>query len=278
MTEITAEQVKSLREQTGVGMMECKAALKESGGDAAGAIKILRERGMASAGKRAGRSTKEGVVLACVNGSRGTIVAISCETEPVAGTAEFKNFAGRVLEAVDRDGPAALANHEADRVQLVAKIGENIQVKSVERFETSAGHAVAEYLHRPANKIGVLVEFSGGPGIEKRPAEFQRISEEIAMQIAATNPLCVDKDGVPADRVAEEKSILEKQIDPAKPPQIREKIVAGKLNSFYEQVCLLEQPYIREPKKKIRMLLSELAASLKEDVKVRRFVRLAVGE
>lgn len=259
---VTADQVKGLRERTGAGMMDCKRALSESGGDEEGAIRILRERGIASAGKRADRATKEGVVLTRVSGPRGAIVAVGCETEPVASNTEFQAFARHALEAVERGGPAAVSEVEAERTQLVAKIGENIVLRGVERYEASAGAGITEYVHQPARKIGVLVEWSGNASAE--------MMQEVAMQIAWANPMCLDRSGAPAERVAEEKAILEKQVDPKKPPQIREKILEGKLGAFYEQVCLLEQAYIREPKKKVKDILG--------GAQIRRYVRFALGE
>lgn len=193
---ITAEQVKSLRDQTGAGMMECKNALSESGGDAKIAVRLLRERGAASAAKKASREAKDG--------------------------------------------------------------------------------RVGVYIHA-GGRIGVLVELSCETDFVARTKEFQELLDEIAMQVAATNPLCVSREEVPADRVAEERGILEKQADPKKPPAIREKIVAGKINAFYEQVCLLDQPYIRDPKKKIQDLLTERIATIKENIRIRRFIRFEVG-
>lgn len=197
MTTIPADLVKTLRDQTGAGMMECKSALSKSGGDLQAAMRILRESGAASAAKKAGRDAKEGRVAAYVHGGGriGVLLEISCETDFVA-----------------------------------------------------------------------------------RTPEFQGLLDEISMQIAASSPTYIAREEVPPEKVAEERAILEKQVDSKKPPQIREKIVEGKLNSFYGQQCLLEQPYIRDPKRKIQDLLTEKISAIKENIRIRRFVRYAVGE
>src|SRR5919197_1498047 len=149
---VTASQVKELRGETGAGMMDCKRALEEAGGDLERAKQILRERGMAAAGKRAGRTTPEGLVGYRIADGVGTLVAVGCETEPVAGNAEFQAFAEQVLSAVERGGPDAVEELEDERVALVGRIGENVQVVGAARFDAGDGELLAAYVHPPANK------------------------------------------------------------------------------------------------------------------------------
>ncbi len=178
-TTISANQVKELRDQTGAGMMDCKRALQETGGDLEAARTLLRERGMASAGKRAGRSTTEGLVGYIVEGLIGSIAGVGCETEPVSKNEEFQGFAERVLRAVHAEGPGAVERFEEERTELVAKLGENIVVIGAERFDAPAGNVVAAYAHPPANKIGVLVELQGGS---------PELARQIAMHISFAAP------------------------------------------------------------------------------------------
>ena len=170
-TTITASLVKELRDATGAGMMDCKRALEETNGDLDAARTLLRERGMASAGKRAGRETTEGMVGYILDGNVGSIMGIGCETEPVSKNDEFMEFATKALRAVHADGPGAVEEFEEERIELIARLGENIVLVSPQRFEAPDGNVLAAYAHPPANKIGVLVELEGG-------------SEELARQLA----------------------------------------------------------------------------------------------
>jgi elongation factor Ts len=157
MPEISASLVKELRDRTGAGWMECKRALVETKGDLEEAERVIREKGLAAAKKRAGRTTPEGKVLARIENGRGAIVAVGSETEPVSANEEFLGFAERVMDAVEDQGPEAVKELEGDRVDLVARIGENIEVVGAARFEAESGEVLAAYIHPPAEKIGVLV-------------------------------------------------------------------------------------------------------------------------
>ena len=264
MTEITAELVKTLREMTSAPMMDCKRALQDADGDLEAAKQLLRERGMAQASKRAGQQTTEGVVLARVDDSKGTIVAVGSETEPVSKNEEFRAFAERVLDAVEKDGPDAVSALEEARTELVGKIGENIAVRGAARFESSNGEAVAAYVHPPANKIGVLVKVEG-------PAEAAR---RLAMHIAFAAPLYATRGEVPEEEIANERSVYEKLPEvEAKPEQARSKIVEGMLGKrFFGQTVLAEQAWIHEPKKTVAQALEE------EGLKVLEFERYALAE
>ncbi len=264
MTEISAELVKTLREMTSAPMMDCKRALQDSGGDLEAAKQLLRERGMASASKRAGQETTEGIVLARVDDSKGTIVAVGSETEPVSKNEEFRAFADRVLDAVEKDGPDAVSSFEDDRAELVGKIGENIAVRGAARFESSNGEAIAAYIHPPANKIGVLVRAEGPPEAARR----------LAMHIAFAAPRYATRDEVPDEEVANERSVYEKLPEvEGKPMEAREKIVEGMLGKrFFAEAVLAEQAWIHEPKKTVAQALEE------EGLKVLEFERYALAE
>jgi len=264
MTEIPAELVKTLREMTGAPMMDTKRALQDAGGDLEAAKQLLRERGMAQASKRAGQETTEGVVLARVDDSKGTIVAVGSETEPVSKNEEFRAFAERVLEAVEKDGPKAVSSLEDARTELVGKIGENIAVRGAARFESSNGEALAAYIHPPANKIGVLVKVEGPPEAARR----------LAMHIAFAAPRYATRDEVPAEEIASERSVYEKLPEvESKPVEARPKIVEGMLGKrFFAEAVLAEQPWIHEPKKTVAQALEE------EGLKVLEFERYALAE
>jgi elongation factor Ts len=264
MSEIPADLVRELREMTGAPMMDCKRALQETKGDLEAAKQLLREWGLAQAGKRAGRETTEGVVLARVDDAKGTLVAVGSETEPVAKNAEFRSFAERVLDIVDQEGPEAVERLEDERTELVAKIGENILVRGAARFESSNGEAIAAYVHPPANKIGVLVKAEGSPEAARR----------LAMHIAFAAPRYATREEVPKEEIANERSVFEKLPEvESKPEQARPKIVEGMLGKrFFAEAVLAEQPWIHEPKKTVAQALEE------EGLKVLDFERYALAE
>jgi elongation factor Ts len=262
-TEISAGLVKQLRDETGAGMMDCKRALQETGGDLEAAKRLLRERGMAEAGKRAGRETTEGIVLARLDGAHGTLVAIGCETEPVSKNEEFLAFAQRVLETVESQGPEAAEGLEDERVELVGKIGENVAVRGAARFEQEGDETIGAYVHPPANKIGVLVKIRGS-------AELARL---LAMHISFAAPRYRSRDEVPADEVQAERSIYERSDEvQSKPENVRGNIVEGMLRKrFFAQNVLLDQEWIHESGKTVEKALGE------QDAEVLEFVRYALA-
>ena len=262
-TEIPASLVKQLRDLTGAGMMDCKRALVESGGDLEAARQSLREKGLAEAGKRAGRETSEGKVVSRLDGSNGAIVAIGCETEPVSNNEEFLAFAQHLLDVVAVDGPAAVDTLEEERTELVAKLGENIVVVGAERYEGDEGDVVADYIHPPAQKIGVLVQAKATP----------ELARMVAMHIAAAKPTYLSRDEVPEADVAEERSIYEKLPEvESKPEEVRGRIVDGMLaKRFFAQAVLLDQAWVHDPSLTVGQALAE------HDADVRAFVRYNVG-
>jgi elongation factor Ts len=263
-TTIPASLVKELRDQTGAGMMECKRALVEANGDLDEARRILRERGLAAAGKRAGRQTSEGRVLSRIEGGTGALVAVGCETEPVSSNEEFLDFAERVLEVVEAEGPEATKDLEDERVELIARLGENIEIVGAAQLEAEDGEILAAYVHPPAQKIGVLVRAQATP-------ELARL---VAMHISFASPRFVTRAEVPADEIEAERAILEKLPDlEGKPDEVRGKIVDGRLaKGFFADAVLEDQPWIHNPDLTVGEALAEHGAE------VRDFVRYALGQ
>lgn len=268
MTEIPASLVKELRERTGAGMMECKRALQEAGGDIDAAIRLLREWGAAQAGKRAARETTEGVVLSRIADSVGTLVAVGSETEPVSQNDEFRSFAERLLETVEREGPEAVSSLDDERTELIAKIGENIVVRGATRLEAQDSQRLAEYVHRPANKIGVLLKAEGGSDESGR---------RLAMHIASAAPRWVERSDVAAEEVESERQVYAATDEvQSKPEQARDKIVEGMLSkrffAAYPGGVLLEQAWIHDTTKTVAQALEE------EGMRVIEFERYALAE
>ncbi len=259
MAEISAQLVRELRERTGAGMMDCKRALEETNGDVEAAIVILRERGMAQAAKRAGRATTEGLVAYRLDdgASRGTMVAVGCETEPVSKNEEFQAFAEKALDLVDAQGADALAELEEERTALSARLGENIAVAGAARFEAVDGGRIAVYVHPPARKLGVLVQVRGGD------AELAR---KVAMHIAASSPQWIGREDVPEDALAAEREIYANSDEvQSKPEQAREKIVEGMLNKrFFGTNVLADQEWVHDSSRKVGEVLADAGADVLE--------------
>jgi elongation factor Ts len=264
VTEISASLVKELRDLTGAGMMDSKRALQEAGGDVEEARRLLRERGMAQAGKRAGRATTEGLVRARVDADIGSIVGIGCETEPVSKNEEFRAFADAVLETVRSGGPEAAAALEGERVELVGKLGENIVVAGAARFEAEAGETLSAYVHPPANKIGVLVRLRGGS---------TELARQVAMHVSFAAPEWTTRDDVPAEAVAAERQLyLNSDEVQSKPEAAREKIVDGMLGKRFFAASpggvLVEQAWIHDASKSVGEALGAAGAKVVELARV----------
>ena len=268
MSEISAALVKELRDATGAPMMDCKRALQETNGDLEAARTILRERGMAQAAKRADRSTTEGLVGYRLENGTGTMVAVGSESEPVSKNEEFQSFAKKVLEAVVADGPAAVESLEEDRVDVAAKLGENIVIVGAERYEVGEGEVVNAYTHPPANKIGVLVKLKGGS---------EELARQLAMHISFAAPEWLTKEDVPAEAIEKEKQVyLNSDELEGKPEQAKEKIVEGMLAKRFFAAqpggVLTEQPWIHDSAKTVGQALGEAGAH------VVAFKRLSVAK
>jgi elongation factor Ts len=273
---ISAALVKELRERTGAGMMECKKALVETNGDIEAAIEAMRKSGQAKAAKKAGRTAADGTVeiRIAADGSRGIMVEVNSETDFVAKDANFAGFAGAVADTVlasdaaDVDALSALplAGGSGDTVNaareaLIAKIGENIQIRRLVRFDDVEGRI---YSYRHGMRIGVLVEMTGGD---------EALGRDIAMHIAASSPLCVGADDVPSEALEKEREIFQAQaLESGKPANIIDKITEGRLRKYLEEVTLLGQAFVKDPDKRVGDLLTESGAA------VQRFARVEVGE
>jgi len=270
MATITASSVKELREKTGVGMMEAKKALEEAGGDLEKAVDVLRKKGLSAAAKKASRVASEGMIASAQQGSIGVLAEVNSETDFVAKNEEFQKFAKGLAGLVAAKDPADVAalGHldldgeqvEAKRNGLVQKIGENITIRRFVRYQTAG--QIALYLH--GSKIGVMVDLTGGD---------EQLGKDVAMHIAAANPLYVSRDAIPAEAVARERAIYEAQAkESGKPAAIVGKMVDGKMEKYYGDNCLLEQVFIKDPEGKLKV------KGLLKNAVVNRFVRLQLGE
>jgi len=268
---VTTAQIKELRDATGAGMMDCKKALIETDGDVEAANDFLRKSGLVKADKKASRVAAEGKIVVANEGGKAVMVEVNCETDFVAKDENFLSFADGVAKAalsVDGDDIDALlkADFDGESVEekskaLVAKIGENIQVRRVASMG-SADSTVGTYVHM--NKIGVTVELEGGD---------EQLAVDVAMHVAAMNPEYATQDDVPAEDIAKEKAVLAAQVeDSGKPPEIVEKMVEGRLRKYLEEICLVSQTYVKTNDKTVGKLLEEAGATMKG------FKRIAVGE
>jgi len=272
---ITADMVKELRERTGAGMMECKKALKEADGDMEGAIEVMRKSGLAKAEKKAGRIAAEGVIVARVSddGQTGVLVEINSETDFVANNDQFQKFADAVTDRVLNDGPAdvnelsgmALSSDDQRDIatatkELVAKIGENIEVRRFTRRTAERGR-LASYLH--GKRIGVLVEYTGD----------DQLGRDLAMHIAASQPIAIAADDVPGERLEKERATLEAQArESGKPEEIVAKMVDGRMRKYLGEITLLGQPFVKDPDQTVEAYLQS------KDAAVLFFERFEVGE
>ena len=273
--QITASMVKELRERTGSGMMECKKALQEADGDIDVAIENMRKSGMAKADKKSGRVAAEGRVVIKISddGKSAAVVEVNCETDFVSGGDDFLSFVDAIATTALKNKPADLAalsemtlegsseTIEEARKEKIAKVGENMQLRRFELLETTAG-TFGSYLH--GTRMGVLVEMENGN---------DELIKDVAMHIAASNPLCVSEAEVPADVLEKEKEILRAQaLESGKPADIVEKMLTGRIRKYLAEITLLGQSFVKDPDKTVETLLSDAGAT------VNRFVRYEVGE
>ena len=278
MAEISASLVKELREETGVGMMECKKALVEANGDKAAAVKILRESGMAIAAKKATRTAKQGIIAAEVSADAqtGRMIEINCETDFVSKNDNFKAFVGEMLAAAAGVPDNGLAEAAKAKVEAkIAEIGENIVARRNVTFAVQGVGAVAGYVHL-GGKLGVLIEVGCKNAASVQNPAVKALLADLALHVTAVNPACIVRDQVPAETVAAEKEIYAKQVE-GKPANIVDKIVAGKLEKFYGQICLVEQPFVKDQDKTVAAVLAEVGKAAGDELVIRRFVRWQLG-
>lgn len=292
MSEISAQLVKQLREQTGAGMMECKKALVEANGNLEEAVVILRKRGLASAAKKSSRVTKQGLIVAksAAGGRVGILVEVNCESDFVARTDDFLELTAKLAEtaltltAGTSDLVKALIESafEGATVQdyikaKIAKLGENISVARVARFEAVTG-VVGSYIH-PGAQLGVLIEVSTALAGATDSPEIQELVKDVAMQIAAADPKYLRREDVTAEAIEKEKDIQKaRAVAEGKPEKVAEKIVEGRMGKFYEEICLLEQPFIKEGSMTVSEVVKAKAKAVGADIQIVRFARYKVGE
>jgi elongation factor Ts len=287
MAKINAQTVKELRERTGAGMMDCKAALEETGGDMEQAVDLLRKKGLAKAAKKAGRIAAEGLIGLAVEGSKGVVVEVNSETDFVARNDLFQGLVkmiANVALAVGADvqkikdakvGGITMADAIAD---TIAKIGENMTLRRASSLSVGAG-AIGSYIHNSVEeglgKIGVLVALES----TAKADDLKRFGRMLAMHVAASNPQAVDSSGLDPDLVRREKEVLaDKYKAQGKPANVIDKIVESGLKTFYKEVCLLDQPFIHEPDKSVSQAIKETEGKVGGPIKVTGFVRYALGE
>ena len=292
MANITSQMVKELREMTQAGMMDCKKALVEADGNMDKAIEWLREKGLAAAAKKAGRIAAEGVVASYITecGKVGVVVEVNCETDFVAKTDNFINFAKNVAKHIAYANPtdvdALLAQKFVDDetktvTDLVSEatvsIGEKISIRRFARYETNKG-AVESYIHM-GGKIGVLLLVENDNEASIASDAFKTFYHDVALQIAAAKPSYVRKEEVPAENLAKEREILRVQaLNEGKPEKIVDKMVDGRIQKYYKEVCLLEQPFVKDGDKSIAQLTAEVAKQIGANINIVSFERFERGE
>jgi elongation factor Ts len=276
MAEITAAMVGQLRELTNAGLMDCKKALLETSGDVQAAVDVLRKKGVASAAKKAGREAKEGVIAQYIapGAKVGILVEINCETDFVAKNDTFKLFCDEVSKRLAND-PAS--NLETLRTEAVAKIGENILIGRHQRLEVTGNGLVAAYIHTGA-KVGVLVEVGAGKEATVQNETFKQLVRDITLQIAAASPTAISRDQIDPKLIEKEKEIAADQVK-NKPPQAIAKIIEGKLEKFYQTICLVDQGFVKQGGEiTVKEHTAAVAKQLGDEIVIRRFIRFQVGE
>ena len=290
---ITASMVKELREMTGVGMLECKKALTETDGDMEKAVEYLREKGLAASAKKAGRIASEGLVDIYVSDDKKTaaIVEVNSETDFVAKNQTFKDYVANVAKQAASSSAANMDEFFEEKWSLdeaftvkealsqqVAVIGENLNIRRFEKFVRETSGSLVSYVHG-GGRIGVLIELA----CEKEAAELEELGKNVAMQIAALNPKFIAVDNVPADFIEKEKEILTQQAknDPknaSKPDNIIEKMITGRLQKEMKEICLVEQPYVKDGDMSVKQYIDSVAKVVGAPITISRYVRFETGE
>ena len=292
MANITSQMVKELREMTQAGMMDCKKALVEAEGNMDKAVEWLREKGLAAAAKKAGRIAAEGVVASYITecGKIGVVVEVNCETDFVAKTDNFINFSKNVAKHIALANPADVdallaqkfVDDETKTVtdlvsEATVSIGEKISIRRFARYETNKG-AVESYIHM-GGKIGVLLLVENDNEASIASETFKTFYHDVALQIAAAKPSYVKKDEVPAENLAKEREILRAQaLNEGKPEKIVDKMVDGRIQKYYKEVCLVEQPFVKDGDKSIAQLTAEVAKEIGANINIVSFERFERGE
>jgi elongation factor Ts len=274
MAEITVAQIGKLRQQTGAGLMDCKKALTETEGDVEAAIAWLRKKGAATAEKKSTRTTSEGVIALNItdDGKKGTLVEINCETDFVAKNDKFQEFCNEIAAAYT-DNPEA--DLEEKRTTTVAEIGENIQLTRNESLSLDGPGAVASYIHHGA-KVGVLAAVETGKDETTQTEPFKQLLNDITLQITAASPEALDRDALDQGKLEKEREIAREQFKD-KPAQAIEKIVEGKIEKYYSEVCLVDQDFVKG-EGSVKDHVTAVAKELGDEITIKAFIRFQVGE
>jgi elongation factor Ts len=308
MAEISAQLVKELRERTGAGMMDCKKALVEANGDLPAAEVVLRKKGIASAGNKESRSAKQGLIAFSIssNGKLGVLVEVNCESDFVARTDDFQKLAADIAAHIAETKPKHVRLEdvtEAERANIkahetlydqkfgkeehtvgemvktkIAKLGENIVVSRFTIYEAAGNGVVGHYIHT-GSQIGVIIEVGAGKPESASKDEFKTLVRDLAMQVAAAHPQVVSREQLPSALVAKEMDIQKDRVRAeGKPEKMLDKIAEGRMSKFYEEVCLLEQPFIRENTISVSDLIKTAGGKIGDTITISRFVRYKVGD
>ncbi|MCK4946817.1 MAG: translation elongation factor Ts [Candidatus Aureabacteria bacterium] len=275
--EITVTLVKELRNKTSAGMMDCKKALMETSGDMEQAVDVLRTKGLAAISKRSAKAAKEGLmrIKISADGKKAAMVEINCETDFVANNDKFKVFADKALDIVFEKSKEVIGQKEVTDLigEVGASFGENIKIGRAEVLSTEG--SFVSYIHLD-NKLGVIVELSA----KILSPEIERVGKDITLQVAASNPACVSAQDASKDIkdiLDRERKIYKEQVKD-KPANIIDKIVEGKVAKFLKQICLLDQPFVKDPEVSVKKYLQEKSKTLGEEISVKSFVRIRIGE
>lgn len=286
MANITAQMVKELRERTGAGMMDCKKALSETAGDIEKAVEVLREKGLAAAAKKAGRVAAEGIIKTYISEDKknGGIVELNCETDFVAINPDFVEFADKLAKMAASTNAALIEEFVNEKIdgdktiaelltELIAKIGENMNVRRFERFSVENG-AVQSYIHG-GGRIGVIVEL----GCDTQSEILAEVARDICMQVAAANPTFLSRESVDNEALEKEKEIYRAQaLNEGKPEKIVDKMVIGRIQKYYKEVCLVDQAWVKDGDKSITKYLEEKSKEVGSPIQINKFVRFERGE
>lgn len=295
---VSSDLIKELRESTGAGLLDCKKALVENGADMQKAIDYLREKGMAKAAKRVDKETKEGRVISFIHesGTIGALLELNCETDFVAKNEDFEKLGKEIAIQMAAANPSYLevsgelnaagkefksktpAKDKTTHIQeFIAKFGENITIGKSDRFQTTGSGRVISYIHSNG-KIGVLLELNCKSDSVAANPEFEELGKEISLQVAAVNPLYLNVSDVPKDVIEKETQILKSQLlEQGKKPEQIDKIIPGKLTSFYSEVCLLEQQNIKDNKKTMKEIIQDASKKFGEEISIGRYIRYQIG-
>ena len=295
---VSSDLIKELRESTGAGLLDCKKALVENGADMQKAIDYLREKGMAKAAKRVDKVTKEGRVISFIHesGTIGALLELNCETDFVAKNEDFEKLGKEIAIQMAAANPSYLevsgelnaagkefksktqAKDKTTHIQeFIAKFGENITIGKSDRFQTTGSGRVISYIHSNG-KIGVLLELNCKSDSVATNPEFEELGKEISLQVAAVNPLYLNVSDVPKDVIEKETQILKSQLlEQGKKPEQIDKIIPGKLTSFYSEVCLLEQQNIKDNKKTMKEIIQDASKKFGEEISIGRYIRYQIG-